>query len=65
MGYKKYASAHGHMMLKFFDANKKRHLKKLDLIFSSRKLTQQNKSGIVKKIVSTVKRQGDKAVIKI
>ena len=52
------------MMLKFFDANKKGSLKKLDLILSSRKLTQQSNTTIVKKIVSTVKRQGDKAVIK-
>ncbi len=51
-------------MLKFFDANKKGSLKKLDLILSSRKLTQQSNTTIVKKIVSTVKRQGDKAVIK-
>ena len=38
------------MMLKFFDANKKGSLKKLDLILSSRKLTQQSNTTIVKKL---------------
>ena len=51
-------------MLKFFDTNKKGSFKKLELILNSRKLNQQNKSGFVKKIISTVKRQGDKAVIR-
>ena len=51
-------------MLKFFNANKKSSLKKLEVILNSRKLSQQNKSSIVKKIISTVKKNGDKAVIK-
>ncbi len=51
-------------MLKFFNANKKNSLKKLEVILNSRKLSQQNKSSIVKKIISTVKKNGDKAVIK-
>ena len=51
-------------MLKFFNANQKSSLKKLELILNKRKLKQQTKSAIVKKILFDVKKYGDKAVIK-
>ena len=51
-------------MLKFFNANQKNSLKKLELILNKRKLKQQTKSAIVKKILFDVKKYGDKAVIK-
>ena len=51
-------------MLKFFNANKKNFLKKLEIIFNKRKLKQQNQSSTVKKILFDVKKNGDKAVIK-
>ena len=50
-------------MLKFFNANQKNFLKKLEFILNSRKLKQQNKSTLVKKILSNVKQKGDVAVI--
>ena len=51
-------------MLKFFNANKKGSIKKLKFILESRKVKQKIKSSAVKKIISIVKRQGDKAVLK-
>ena len=51
-------------MLKFFNANQKNSLKKLELILNQRKLKQQTKSATVKKILFDVKKYGDKAVIK-
>ena len=51
-------------MLKFFNANQKNSLKKLELILYQRKLKQQTKSATVKKILFDVKKYGDKAVIK-
>ena len=46
-------------MLKFFNANQKNSLKKLELILNKRKLKQQTKSAIVKKILFDVKKYGD------
>ena len=51
-------------MLKFFNANQKNFLRKLESILDIRKQKQKNKSFIVKKILFDVKNQGDKAVIK-
>ncbi len=51
-------------MLKYFDANKKNSLKKLEFILESRKINQKTKTSAVKKILSDVKKLGDKAVIK-
>ncbi len=51
-------------MLRFFNANQKNSLKKLELILDSRKLRQQTKSNNVKKILSDVKKFGDSALIK-
>ena len=51
-------------MLKFFNANQKNFLKKLDIVLSVRKLQQKNQSSSVKKILYDVKKEGDKAVIK-
>ena len=51
-------------MLKFFNANQKNFLKKLDIILSVRKLQQKNQSSSVKKILYDVRKEGDKAVIK-
>ena len=51
-------------MLKFFNANQKGFTKKLELILNVRNLKQRNQSTSVKKILTDVKRQGDKAVIK-
>ena len=51
-------------MLKLFNANKKNFSKKLELILNLRKLKQQNQSSVIKKILSEVKKKGDKAVIK-
>ncbi len=64
MGYKKYAKTHGNLMLKFFNTNQKNFPKKLELILSSRKQNQQNRSFVVRKILLDVKTQGDRAVIK-
>ncbi len=50
-------------MLKFLNANQANFVKRLELILNSRKLKQQNKSIIVKKILSNVRKKGDKAVI--
>ncbi len=51
-------------MLKFFNANQKNFLKKLDIVLSVRKLQQKNQSSGVKKILYDVRKEGDKAVIK-
>ena len=50
-------------MLKLFDASQKNFLKKLEFFLNLRKINQQKKSVIVKKILNKVKKQGDKAVI--
>ncbi len=50
-------------MLKFFNANRKNSIKKLELILYSRKAKQQNQSSSVKKIIYKIKKQGDKALI--
>ena len=50
-------------MLKFFNANQKRAIEKLELITYSRKLKQKNQSSNVKKILLNVKKLGDKAII--
>ena len=50
-------------MLKFLNANQANFGKRLELILNSRKLKQQNKSTTVKKILSDVRKKGDKAVI--
>jgi len=50
--------------MKFFDSNKKNALKKLQQVLDSRKLKQQNKSKIVKRLLLNVKKYGDSAVIK-
>ena len=51
-------------MLKFLNYNKKNSLKNLEIILNKRKFTQKNQTSIVKKIISDVKKNGDKAVIK-
>ena len=51
-------------MLKFFNANQKNFLSKLEFILNTRKIKQNNQSLIVKKILKDVKKRGDKAVIK-
>ena len=51
-------------MLRIFDTNQRNFLKKLEIFLNFRKLQQQNKSINVKKIISDVKKNGDKAVIK-
>ena len=50
-------------MLKFVNANQKKFKKNLEKILISRKLNQQGKSSMVKKILLDVKKKGDKAVI--
>ena len=50
-------------MLKFFNANQKNFLKKLEFVLTSRKLKQQNKSNLVKQILINVKKKGDRAVL--
>ena len=51
-------------MLKYCNANEKNFSKKLETILNLRRQKQQNQSSIVKKILSDVRKQGDKAVIK-
>ncbi len=63
MGYKKHSKTQSTIMLKYFDANKKNSIKKLEAFLQKRKFNQQNKSSVVKKILSNVKKYGDKAVI--
>ena len=50
-------------MIKFFNANKKDSLKKLDSFLSLRKSRQRSQSSGVKKILLKVKKNGDKAVL--
>ena len=50
-------------MLKYFNANQKNFLNKLEKVLEIRKIKQQNQSDVVKKILTSVKRNGDKAVI--
>ena len=50
--------------MKFFDANKKNSLKKLEIFLNKRKLKQKNQSKIVKQLLENVKKFGDKAVVK-
>ena len=51
-------------MLKYCNANEKNFSKKLETILNLRRQKQQNQSSIVKKILSDVRKKGDKAVIK-
>ena len=51
-------------MLKYLNANQKNFSRKLEIILSSRKLKQQIKSTVVKKILLDVKKKGDQAVLK-
>ncbi len=51
-------------MLKFFNANQKDFIKKLELTLNLRNLKQKNQSTSVKKILLDVKKKGDNAVIK-
>ena len=51
-------------MLKFLDGNNKSIFKKIENISTKRKKLQENKSAISKKIVTQVKKNKDKAIIK-
>ena len=51
-------------MLKFFNANQRNYLQKLELVLSERKLIQKDQSSSIKKILSNVKKYGDKAVLR-
>ena len=51
-------------MLKKINGNQKNFINKLELILEKRKLNQNSKIDIVKKIISDVKKNGDKALIK-
>ena len=51
-------------MLKFLNYNNQNSLKSLQSILNKRKFTQKNKTLAVKKIISSVKKDGDKAVIR-
>tara|TARA_B100001248_G_scaffold182873_1_gene139256 strand:+ start:3640 stop:4938 length:1299 start_codon:yes stop_codon:yes gene_type:complete len=51
-------------MLKYFNANKKNSLVKLQNLLNERNLRQKNKSSTVKKILLDVRKNGDSAVIK-
>ena len=51
-------------MLKFFNANRPSSIKKLQILLNKRKSLQKNQSANIKKILSDVKKQGDKAVIR-
>jgi histidinol dehydrogenase len=51
-------------MLKFLNYNKKNSLNNLKIILNKRKYNQKNVTLIVKKIISNVKKNGDKAVVK-
>ncbi len=51
-------------MLKFFNANQTNFLQKLELFLNKRKINQQSQSNKIRKILSDVKTQGDRAVIK-
>jgi len=51
-------------MLKFFNYSKKNSLNNLEIILNKRKFIQKNESSLVKKIISDVRINGDKSVIK-
>ena len=51
-------------MLKYFNANKKNSLVKLQNLLNERNLRQKDKSSKVKKILLDVRKNGDSAVIK-
>ena len=51
-------------MLRYFNANQKNSIEKLEIILNSRKFKQQNQSSNVKKILIDVKKNGDKSVLK-
>ena len=51
-------------MLNFLNYNKKNSLNNLENVLNKRKATQKSKASVVKKIISNVKKNGDKAVIK-
>jgi len=51
-------------MLTFFNYSQKNSLNSLEIILNKRKSIQINKTSIVKNIISNVKKNGDKAVIK-
>ena len=51
-------------MLRYFNANQKNSIEKLEIILNSRKFKQQNQSSKVKKILIDVKKNGDKALLK-
>ena len=51
-------------MLRFLDNNRKNSLAKLEIILNKRKFSQKKATSIVKKIISNVKKNGDKAVLK-
>ena len=51
-------------MLTYFNANQKNSLKKLQSFLGRRKLRQSSQSTLVKKIISDVRKNGDKALIK-
>ena len=51
-------------MLKFFATNQKNYLKKIELFLSLRKQKQKNQTSNVKKILSDVRKYGDKSVIR-
>ena len=52
------------MMLRYFDANKKNSIKKLETVLDERKLKQKKQLSTVRNILENVKRSGDYAVIK-
>ena len=49
------------MILKYFNANQKKSLKKLEIILGKRNVNQFSLSTQVRKILADVKRNGDKA----
>ena len=51
-------------MLRYFNINQKNSFNKLEKILDLRKIKQHNQSAAVKKIISDVKKGGDKAVVK-
>ncbi len=51
-------------MLKFFATNQKNYLKKIELFLSLRKQKQKNQTSNVKKILSDVRKYGDKSVLR-
>ena len=52
-------------MLKLIKYINQNSLNKLDIILNKRKFTQKNETTTVKKIISNVKKRGDKAVFNI